>query len=259
LNTASRKNTAGQQWNADGYAANASFVPALGMPVFSLLALEPGERVLDLGCGDGTLTATLAQTGATVTGVDASHEMIAAARALGLDAWVMDAHALAFDREFDAVFSNAALHWMTDPDAVLAGVRRALKPGGRFVGEFGGHGNVAAIVTALLAALRMNGIDGAHRQPWYFPTAAAYRSKLEQHQFHVESSELIPRPTPLPTGMSGWLRTFANPFLAGLDAEVGTRILAQAEELMAPSLCDDAGNWTADYVRLRFRAGVPIS
>ena len=206
--------SAGQDWQAERYARNARFVADLGQPVVELLAPEPGERILDLGCGDGALTRKLAELGCDVVGVDAGPDMIRVARELGLDAHVVDGHELAFEREFDAVFSNAALHWMKrDPDAVVAGVARALKPGGRFVGEFGGHGNVAAIVTALLAVLARRDLDGMRGHPWYFPTPAAYRKCLEAHGFRVESIDLIPRPTPLPTGMSAWLDTFAEPML----------------------------------------------
>jgi SAM-dependent methyltransferase len=243
-----------QSWSAEGYARNARFVADLGQPVLELLAPRPGERVLDLGCGDGALTAKLVQAGATVVGADASAELVAAARALGLDARIADGQALPFDSEFDAVFSNAALHWMKGADAVIAGVRRALKPGGRFVGEFGGHGNVAAIVTALVAALNARGLDGAARFPWFFPTPTEYAAKLEAQGFRVDSIALVPRPTPLPTGMRGWLDTFANPFLDGVDAAARAPILDEVQALLAPSLRDQSGNWTADYVRLRFAA-----
>jgi SAM-dependent methyltransferase len=242
----------GQRWNAEGYAANARFVADLGAPVLDLLAPRPGEDVLDLGCGDGALTRTLAASGARVIGVDSSPELLASAAALGLDVRLADGQRLPFEAEFDAVFSNAALHWMPDPDAVLAGVRRALRPGGRFVGEFGGFGNVAAICTALLAALAAHGIDG--NVPWYFPTAEEYAAKLEAHGFAVGTIALIPRPTPLPTGMRGWLDTFASPFLAGVpDGERGA-VLDEAAALLAPSLRDRGGRWSADYVRLRFAA-----
>src|SRR5262245_55699649 len=167
-----------QTWNAEQYSEHARFVTDLGMPVVELLAPARGEDILDLGCGDGPLTRKLAQLGCRVVGVDASAEMIAAARALGLDARVMDGHALRFDSEFDAVFSNAALHWMKQPERVMAGVWRALRPGGRFVGEFGGHGNVATIVATLGHALRERGIDPAAFDPWYFPTAEEYRGLL---------------------------------------------------------------------------------
>lgn len=246
-----------QSWSAQGYAHNARFVADLGQAVLDLLAPRGGERILDLGCGDGALTMKLAEAGAAVIGADSSTELVAAARALGLDARVVDGHNLDFAREFDAVFSNAALHWMPGADAVIDGVRRALKPGGRFVGEFGGHGNVAAIVTALIAALDAQGLDGAARLPWFFPTPAEYAAKLEAAGFTVDAIGLIPRPTPLPTGMRGWLDTFANPFLADVDAALRGRILDQVEAFLAPSLRDRAGRWTADYVRLRFAATLP--
>ena len=144
-----------QEWQADRYAHHAHFVPTLGQPVLELLKPRPGERILDLGCGDGVLTEKIAAAGAAVTGVDASPDMIAAAQRRGLAARVMNGARLEFAGEFDAVFSNAALHWMKDdPDAVIAGVARALKPGGRFVAEMGGHGCVAAIVVAMVATLR---------------------------------------------------------------------------------------------------------
>ncbi|MGK9235839.1 methyltransferase domain-containing protein [Inquilinus limosus] len=243
-----------QSWSAEGYARNARFVADLGLPVLDLLAPRPGERILDLGCGDGALTAKLAAAGAEVVGADSSAELVAAARALGLDARIADGQALPFAAEFDAVFSNAALHWMPKADAVIAGVRRALKPGGRFVGEFGGHGNVAAIVTALVAALNARGLDGAARVPWFFPTPAEYAAKLEAQGFRVDTIGLVPRPTPLPTGMHGWLDTFANPLLDGIDGPARSALLDEVEALLAPSLRDQAGQWTADYVRLRFAA-----
>jgi SAM-dependent methyltransferase len=243
-----------QSWQADRYATNARFVADLGMPVVELLAPQTGERVLDLGCGDGALTAKLAATGVDVVGVDASAEMIEAARGRGLDARVMPGENLGFAAEFDAVFSNAALHWMPDADAVIAGARRVLKPGGRFVGEFGGHGNVAAIVVALVAVLVRRGHDGAAAIPWYFPTADAYRAKLEHHGFAVDRIELIPRPTPLPTDMAGWLDTFAENFFSRLEPNERPEARAEVLALLRPCLCDHDGRWTADYVRLRFAA-----
>jgi trans-aconitate methyltransferase len=160
-----------QKWNAQQYSEQGRFVSDLGMPVVELLAPRRGERVLDLGCGDGVLTAKLVALGCNVVGVDGSASMIGAAKALGLDARVMDGHALSFDGEFDAVFSNAALHWMKQPDKVVDGVWRALKPGGRFVGEMGGEGNVATIVAALETALRARGIDPKAFNPWFYPAA----------------------------------------------------------------------------------------
>ena len=248
-----------QHWNAAGYAEHAYFVPALGQPVLDLLKPQPAERILDLGCGDGVLSEKIATLCAELVGVDSSAEMIDAARQRGLDARLMDATGLTFDREFDAVFSNAALHWIkNDPDAVVAGVRRALKPGGRFVGEFGGHGCVAAITVALMTALEHRGVEHPARAiPWYFPTVEDYRSRLMRGGFTVEYIALIPRPTPLSTGMKGWLQTFAIPF-AGLLAERDRdAFLDDTVEILRPVLCDEQGNWTADYTRLRFAARVP--
>src|SRR5215510_15133663 len=170
--------TSNQKWNARQYSDQARFVSDLGMPVVELLAPLRGERILDLGCGDGVLTKRLVDLGCDVVGVDASADMISAAKALGLDARVIDGHALPFDNEFDAVFSNAALHWLKQPEKVVDGVWRALKPGGRFVGEFGGCGNVATIVTSLEQALRERAIDPRPINPWYNPTAEEYQTAL---------------------------------------------------------------------------------
>lgn len=243
-----------QVWSAETYAHNARFVADLGAPLLSLLNPQAGEDILDLGCGDGALTVQIAQSGARVVGVDGSASMVAAAVAAGLDARVMNGEALGFQRQFDAVFSNAALHWMLRPDAVLEGVARALKPGGRFVAEFGGHGNVAAIVVAMLAVVRR--FDGGEtvRPPWYFPTAGEYEQKLKQHGFVIEQIALIPRPTLLATGMEAWLKVFAQSFLSHLSQSDQERARAEAVALLRPALCDGSGNWIADYVRLRFSA-----
>ncbi|MCC5809764.1 MAG: methyltransferase domain-containing protein [Ectothiorhodospiraceae bacterium] len=243
-----------QRWNPAQYAEQARFVSELGDGVLALLAPQPGEHVLDLGCGDGALTRALADLGCEVVGVDASLEMVAAARELGLEAHVIDGHALPFADAFDAVFSNAALHWMTRPEAVLAGVRRALRPGGRFVGEFGGEGNVAVIVGALEAALRERDIDPAPLNPWYFPSVDAYRALLERHDFQVTVAEAFPRPTPLPNDVTGWLETFAQAYLGALPQLSRKILLDDVAERCRPLLCDRNGRWIADYTRLRFAA-----
>lgn len=247
-----------QEWNADRYAKNAHFVPALGQPVLDLLAPRAGEHILDLGCGDGALTEKIAATGAIVVGVDASADMVAAARRRGLDAEVMDGFGLSFSDAFDAVFSNAAIHWMkADPDAVIASARRALKPGGRFVAEMGGHGCVAAITVAILAVLDRRGVDTRSVLPWYFPTVDDYRARLQSSGLVVDYIELIPRPTPLPTAMVGWMETFAEPLFCHLPAEERGVARDEAIELVRPVLCDEQGRWTADYIRLRFAAHRP--
>jgi trans-aconitate methyltransferase len=245
-----------QVWNAETYAANARFVADLGAPLLELLAPRPGEDVLDLGCGDGALTLKIAESGAQVVGVDGSSDMVAASCAVGVDARVMQGESLAFSHEFDAVFSNAALHWMTKPDDVIAGVKRALRPGGRFIAEFGGHGNVAAITVALMAVVRRFENCRNMRSPWYFPTADEYAAKLQHHGFVVDQIMLVPRPTPLPTGMEAWLQTFARPFFGALSSAEQQAVLADVIALLQPVLCDANGNWIADYVRLRVAARI---
>jgi SAM-dependent methyltransferase len=238
-----------QTWSPTGYAHHAPFVPALGALLLEHLAPVAGERILDLGCGDGALTAQIAGHGTTVVGVDGSPAMVAAAVARGLDARVMDGTRLTFHAEFDAVFSNAALHWMLDPDAVLAGVARALRPKGRFVAELGGHGNIASIAVAIRAVLGRHGY--AYMWPWYFPTADEYAARLVAHGFSVEFIRLFARPTPFPTGMTGWLHTFAGSLLDGVPADRRADVEEEVVALLAPSLRDTSGQWIGDYVRLQ--------
>lgn len=243
-----------QTWNTDTYERNARFVSELGAPVVALLAPREGERVLDLGCGDGALTRRLKQAGCEVVGVDSSPEFVAAARSLGLDARLGNAEHLGFRREFDAVFSNAALHWMTGAENVVRGVAQALKPGGRFVGECGGRGNIAAIVAALEQELTRRGVGPGAANPWYFPAPQDYRSMLEDHGFTVENMELIPRPTALPGDMAAWIETFGQNFTGAPPPGERAAYIADVQERLRPQLCDARGRWTADYVRLRFRA-----
>ncbi len=166
---------AGRSFDAAQYQQNASFVPALGDVILGWLAPQPGEHILDLGAGDGVLTAKLVAAGARVVAGDASPSMVAAATARGLDGRLIDGEALDFDRAFDAVFSSAALHWMPDAARVSAGVFRALRPGGRFVAEAGGFGCVAAVRVALADAMERAGVDATGAHPWYFPTAEHLR------------------------------------------------------------------------------------
>jgi SAM-dependent methyltransferase len=241
-----------QTWNADDYNRNARFVSDLAQPVLDLLAPAAGERVLDLGCGDGALTEKLAATGAVVVGIDASPEFVAAAKARGLDARLIDARELPFAAEFDAVFTNAVLHWITDINDVISGVRRSLRDDGRFVGEFGGHACVAAICTAVQAVCQHRGVKAT--LPWYYPTVDDFTERLVANGFRPISVQLIPRPTLLPSGMAAWLRTFAQPAFSSLPEDEREAALEETVELLRWSLCDDRGNWTADYTRLRFAA-----
>jgi trans-aconitate methyltransferase len=246
-----------QSWNPTVYEKVGAFVPALGAGVLEWLSPQPGERILDLGCGDGQLTAKIVAAGAEVVGVDASAEMVAGALIKGIDARVCNAEALLFASEFDAVFSNAALHWVRDQDAMLAGVKRALKPGGRFVAEMGGHGNIAAIQVAMTAVLARHGLtrEFSAEQTNYFPTPAAYSARLTKQGFAVEEIQLIPRPTPLSeTGMHGWLTFFRRGVLESVPEAMRQMVIEETVALLEPALRDEQGNWTADYVRLRFLA-----
>lgn len=243
-----------QAWDPQRYARNARFVSDLAAAVVELLAPRAGERVLDLGCGDGVLTAKLATMGCDVVGVDGSDAQIEAARKLGLDARVMDGEQLTFHCEFDAVFSNAALHWMRDPEAVIRGVGQALRPNGRFVAEFGGHGCVAKIKKALVEALNRRGLDGHAAVPWYFPTVEEYSALLRKAGFTIGYIALVPRPTPLPGDVTGWLETFGESFTACLPAGERPAYLAEVRDVLRPELVNAEGVWIADYVRLRFAA-----
>lgn len=245
-----------QTWDPLAYERNGAFVHGLAGGVLEWLNAQPGEYILDLGCGDGQLTRRLAETGAHVLGVDASPEMVAAARERGIEAEQAPAEALPFrDATFDAVFSNAALHWVRGQDAMLTQVHRVLKPGGRFVAEMGAHGNVAAIAVAFTAVLQKYGHGDRESGINYYPTAESYTERLKRHGFTVEQVAIIPRPTKLAeSGMEGWLRTFRRGVLDGLPQHIRDLVVKETVELLAPALRDDAGNWIADYVRLRFVA-----
>ena len=247
-----------QNWDPEAYAQTGAFVHGMAGGVTELLAAQPGERILDLGCGDGQLTLRIAASGAQVIGVDASPQMVAAARARGVKAEQGNAESLPFaDRSFDAVFSNAVLHWVRDHDTMMSEVRRVLKPGGRFVAEFGGHGNIAAIRVALIAVLARHNFAGNEDGVNYYPTPKAYKVRLERHGFQVQQIALIPRPTPLAEGgMTEWLKTFRRGVIEALPESARETVVRETAELLAQALCDEEGNWTADYVRLRFSATI---
>ena len=245
---------ASNDWNADRYVKNAAFVSNYGSAIAELLGDIRGQRVLDLGCGDGRLTIQLAEKGASVTGIDSSKSMIDSAREKGLDAHVMDALEITYIAEFDSVFTNATLHWIPNHPLLASKVYAAIKPGGQFVGEFGGHGNVAAINTAIRATLAKFGFDWTGKKPVTYPSVQKFKFVLEEAGFAVSYIELIPRPTPLPTGIRGWIETFGSSFLTEAEPTVQQEMISDIEALLAPALRDEFGNWTADYIRLRFVA-----
>jgi len=245
-----------QKWDPQDYERNGAFVHGLADGLVKSLAADFVEIILDLGCGNGQLTQKMVATGANIIGIDASPEMVEAACARGVKAQVATADHIPFpDRHFDAVFSNAVLHWINDQDAMLAEVKRVLRKGGRFVAEMGGLGNVAAIRVALAAVLARHGCSDLDTHEGYFPTPEGYSMKLSSHGFKVEEMELYPRPTVLPeSGMEGWLQTFRRGVLDALPEEIRQTVIDETVALLEPVLCDENGEWTADYVRLRFIA-----
>ncbi len=243
-----------QSWNPEGYERNAGFVADLGIGVLELLNPQSGERVLDLGCGHGKLTEKLVETGACVVAVDASAEQVEGARARGLDARVVDARKLSFENEFDAVFSNACLHWVKEPDLAIAGVKKALVPGGRFVGEFGGQGNCVGILGGIARAMEKRGLDITDAWPWYFPSVAEYCARLDKAGFQIQFIQLFERPTPIPGDIEGWFETFGESFLMAVPKDGRKNFMDEVRDDLAPDFKNDDGVWTVDYVRLRFQA-----
>jgi trans-aconitate methyltransferase len=242
------------EWNPQSYAEKARFVSDLGAPLLELLEPKRGESVLDLGCGDGALTEKIAAAQCRVFGADSSLAQARAARQRGIPTLVADAQHLFLKQRFDAVFTNAALHWMKDAESVVINVARCLKPQGRFVGEFGGRGNVASIRAALHDALRRRGVEPAKVDPWYYPGAEEYSALLAKHGFSVSYIALLPRPTPLPGDILEWLEVFAQPFTKALPEPERGSFASDIRAALEPQLQDSSGTWHADYVRLRFKA-----
>jgi trans-aconitate methyltransferase len=250
-----------QRWDAALYDRRHAFVFEYGRELAALLDPKPGERILDLGCGTGHLTGAIAAAGAEVVGLDASAEMVERARREhpGLTFVEGDARTFALEPAFDAIFSNAVLHWVGEPEAVAARIAAHLRPGGRFVAEFGGKGNVGAILAGLDAAAReLAGRELAN--PWYFPSVGAYATVLEAAGLEVRFALLFDRPTRLEDGergLSAWVAMFvARAGFADLDEVRREALVARAAEILRPALFRD-GAWEADYRRLRIVAVRP--
>jgi len=249
------------KWDAGLYDDKHSFVWKLAAGVLELLDAKPGERILDLGCGTGHLTARIAEAGAYVVGIDRSPEMIrqAVEKYPSLRFEVMDAREIALDGNFDAVFSNATLHWIKEPVRVIAGIKKLLSPGGRFVAEFGGKGNTGELLKAVQHAWQKLGIASSAPHPWYYPSLAEYAGLLEQHGFEVTYATLFDRPTPLDDGERGlrnWLEMFGSAFLEGLPEITKEPLLVEIERELRPKLFRD-DQWVMDYRRLRIMAKHP--
>ncbi|KAG0055567.1 hypothetical protein BGZ83_008178 [Gryganskiella cystojenkinii] len=250
------------KWSSQKYDKHASFVPALGAPVLRLLDPQPHERILDLGAGDGVLTIELEKHCSSVVAVDASADMIEAAKRIGCqDARVVDGHDLVEDadlatEQFDAVFSNAALHWMKrDPERVIQGVNKCLKPEGRFVAECGGYMNCCEVRSGLHTALKKRGIENPDAyDPWFFPGVNTYSRMLEQNGFRVEYIELIPRLTKLNTDIAGWIDTFGFSFMKPFEGDEAMQKEIRDEVQSNLKFSQDDGSWSIMYFRLRFKA-----
>lgn len=240
------------KWDADRYQSQHSFVYEFGSSLLDILDPKPGERILDLGCGTGELSHQISLCEATVIGIDADPQMIHRAQSQFSSCQFMvgDARSFLLDQQVDAVFSNAALHWVPEAERAVGAIYRSLKPGGRLVAEFGGKHNVGKIATYLDRAV------GSSKNPWYFPSIAEYSSILEKHGLEVTFAQLYYRPTPLNEGENGlrnWILMFGNSFLEGLDEEMIKTVLAGAESELRAEL-HNGDQWFADYRRIRIVA-----
>lgn len=243
------------QWNAELYDTKMNFVSKYGVKVLELLQPNEGERILDLGCGTGDLTHELVQAGVEAVGIDLSAEMIEKARKKypGISFMQANAETYRVGEPFDAVFSNAALHWMKRPELVIETIYQALKPGGRFVAEFGGKGNVEQVCQGIATVSQQHGLDAQERNPWYFPSIGEYTSLLEKHGFHVDYALLFERPTPQADGdigMKHWLHSFGGVFFTDFSPEQKEAAYDEICEKLRPHLFHD-GVWYVDYCRLR--------
>ncbi|RXZ79102.1 methyltransferase domain-containing protein [Paenibacillaceae bacterium] len=250
-----------QFWHTGTYDTDMSFVSRYGESLIDLLQPQPGEHIIDWGCGTGDLTAIIANRGAVVTGIDASAEMLDTARSKHptLSFLLADGQAYTAEQPADAVFSNAALHWLLDTEGAAASIAGSLRPGGRFVAEFGGQGNIASITAGLQRAFAAIGRGDALQVPWYFPTIGQYASLLERHGLTVNLALCFDRPTTLEVGENGfrqWMDTFANGILNSLPHDEREEVLALMEQDLKPSLYKE-DRWVIDYRRIRVAAVKP--
>jgi 2-isopropylmalate synthase len=241
------------EWNANTYNKHANFVSVLGMPVVDLLNPQKNEKILDLGCGDGTLAVEIEKSEACVIAVDLSEGMVEKSKQKGIETYVMSVTQLEFENEFDAVFSNAVLHWVKESEEVVKNIHKVLKVGGRFVAEFGGHDNVHHIVEAMKEVFSKHQEYGIFDNPWFFPTAEVYANTLESQGFEVEYIELISRPTPI-DDIAHWLGIFTNGITEHLSENQKSRFGHEVREILKEKIYSEEEGWVADYVRLRVKA-----
>ena len=240
-------------WNAEKYNKHADFVSNMAMPVVDLLDPKSNEKILDLGCGSGTLAQEIQKYNCEVIGVDLSADMVKKTKAKGIEAYVMGATELVFEDKFDAVFSNAVLHWVKDAPSAIAQVCKALKREGRFVAEFGGYENIKSLTDSMQIVFDKYPEYGGFENPWYFPQEAEYKRVLEESGFRVEYIETLTRPTPI-DDITNWLSVFANGIMSKIPQDKKESFKSEVRELLKPKLYTQKDGWVVDYVRLRFKA-----
>jgi 2-isopropylmalate synthase len=241
------------KWNADKYNKHADFVSNLASPVIDLLEPKKDEHILDLGCGDGTLAVEMEKLGANVIAVDLSKSMVEKTKEKGIKAFVMSATELTFENEFDAIFSNAVLHWVKDANEAIKKISKSLKSNGRFIAEFGGCGNIKYLTEAMQEVFDNHKEFGSFNNPWYFPKDTEYKQLLENNGFNVEYIELIPRSTKI-DDISNWLDIFANGIVSHLTDEQQKQFKQEVRAILKPKIYSEEDGWVADYVRLRLKA-----
>ena len=251
------QDAAAPKWDPSHYDAHGRFISRYGLELLDWLDARPGEQILDFGCGDGFLTQEIANQGADVLGVDLDPRMVEGTRARGLRAEQVDGTALGFDDRFDAVFSNSVLQWIKRPDPALQSIHKALKPGGRFVADVAGLGNLAAILVAMRAVGDELGGDPDLAFPFYAPTEAEFSRLLTAEGFAVERSETSPRYTALPSDLWNWIGSIFQPFFTQFDEAANEKVRARVLELLEPVLRDASGQWHIDHVRVRVIARKP--
>ena len=241
------------KWNANNYKNHASFVSDLAIDLVELLNPKEDEEILDLGCGDGTLSLEIIKSKAKVIAVDLSSDMVKKAQSKGIEAYKMDVTNLPYENKFDAVFSNAVLHWVKDKNKAIVNIHKVLKSKGRFISEFGGFGNLNPIINAMQEVFNKNKSYGEFISPWYFPSDEEYKKLLEQNGFEVKSIKLTQRPTPI-DDISNWLDIFANGIISHLSKDNQIKFNEEVRNILKSKICDKNNNWIVPYVRIRLEA-----
>ncbi|SFV68484.1 2-isopropylmalate synthase [hydrothermal vent metagenome] len=241
------------EWNAQKYNKHAEFVSNLAMPLIDILQPKAQEKILDLGCGEGTLAEVIQEYKCEVIGVDLSADMVEKAKAKNIEAYVMSATELAYENEFDAVFSNAVLHWVQDANLAIQEVKKVLKKEGRFVAEFGGYENLKYLINAIEVVFEKHPEYGGFNNPWYFPRTDEYKKLLEENGFEVELIEIVNRPTPI-DDIYNWLSVFANGIIENIPTDKHENFKNEVRELLKSKIYTQEDGWIVDYVRLKFKA-----